>query len=603
MLTMAIGGLTTPLLRAVLLRVLLLAPLLLPASSAMGSPWQKIAAEGESDPDGRPYGYLILASRISDDGAVSFADVAQDPVPSPPRYSLWRWSEAAGAAPLATIDLPAGPAGTMGDPRFPLLESNAAGDLAWRDGAPVSLVDCGEGASAPQARERLFVLPSDGSVAVKAATGTPAPGAAGATLARLLPSLLFPPPARSAVGPDFLLGADASASFRAELADGPCFADSPMAEFSRALFAPDADGFPTKIAREGEPLPGAAAGELMTLEEVAFAEAGAGTVLARVGFRPEGSFALHSALLRWRPPAVEPEILARTDEPSPFFGGAWLASFGELRASPGGAVALAATRHESEPAPLGGRGGIWIGDADGLEEAFPLTGPVPGGPPETTFSESSRASSVVVNSAGEVAFHSHFLPATGPLLPDGAFGPGADGTPTLRLASGDPAPGAGGLFLRSPAPLHLAPDGSMLVRTRLSETPHGFTEAAPSAWYLVPRNGAPRLLLRSDQPIEIAPGDLRTLSYAIVAHDAALTRIAVQSGLGSSEPTAIAVRAVPEPGTSAAASWAIAALGVLASLRRRARPPASPSRHSAATRGDAAVAALAGVSLTSVAGT
>jgi hypothetical protein len=107
--------------------------LLVLATPASASSWQKVAAQGEDDPDGRPYGSLILAPVIADDGSVLFADVPSDPLPNPPRYSLWRWSEAGGVEPLATIVAP--PSSAIGwqlpEPGAPLAGDGALAALAF----------------------------------------------------------------------------------------------------------------------------------------------------------------------------------------------------------------------------------------------------------------------------------------------------------------------------------------------------------------------------------------------------------------------------------------------------------------------------------------
>lgn len=98
-----------------------------------------------------------------------------------------------------------------------------------------------------------------------------------------------------------------------------------------------------------------------------------------------------------------------------------------------------------------------------------------------------------------------------------------------------------------------------------------------AAWYLVPRSGPPRLLVRDGEPIELEPNEEWNAYVVALAYDDALTRLAIQIGEGSG-PTAIAVRTVLEPGASLAGACALAALALRASGRRARRPIRSACR-------------------------
>jgi len=210
--------------------------------------------------------------------------------------------------------------------------------------------------------------------------------------------------------------------------------------------------------------------------------------------------------------------------------------------------------------------------ADGVVEAVPLAGPVRGGPAGAEFVPLSFGRpGPLVNDAGEVAFVAPFRPAPAAAPTSGVFAPGPGGAPVLRIAIGDPAPGADGQLFAAASPLHLAPSGELLVLAVLSDVAIR-PENAEWAWYLVPRSGPPRLLLRESDEIELAPGDVRSLENPGVAYDAALTRIAVNVGPTGLAPEAIAVRAVPEACASLAGASALAALGLLASRRRERLP-------------------------------
>lgn len=531
--------------------------LLLQVSPARADRWQPIAVEGESSPAGRAYGDLRLALRIAGDGGVSFHDVPGDSLPGPPSYTVWRWSEASGAEVLITIQVDVG----SEDWRVPELLANPAGDLTWRDGRLPSTVACGEGEMSTQARERLFLLPRGGAPLLVAETGAPAPGEPDATWARLLrPAFGIPPPA-SLLGPILLLGPDADLSFRADLAADPCFVDDGTAVLTRALFAPDATGALARIAQDGELLPGATGGETLKLEGLSLATDGLGVWLALAGFDAPGA----AAILRWDAQAGVLDTVVRTDQPSPWLGGAWIESVGEPRASPGGVVALRGVRDQSEPFPLGGRNGIWVGDAGGLEEAVILAGSVPGSTPESEFSPLPFAhGSLHVNDAGEVAFGAPFVASPGEDSRRGTFGPGTDGAPTLRIAVGDPAPELQPLTIVALDPVHLSPEGDVLAFALLDDHPLPFSSGA---WFLLPRGGAPKLLLRDPAELEVAPGDVRTLDVAELAYDDSLLHFAARFE-GDLEPDVLAVRVVPEPSVSTAGACSLAALAVLASRRR-----------------------------------
>lgn len=534
--------------------------LLVPLSPARADRWQPIAVEGEFSPAGRAYGDLRLALRIADDGSVSFHDVPVDPLPASSSYTVWRWSEESGAEVVVTIQVDVGNEGW----RAPELLANPAGDLAWRDGRLPSPVACGEGQMSTQARERLLLLPRGGALLLVAETGTPSPGDPDAIWARLLrPAFGIPPPI-SLLRPTLLLGHDADLSFRAELAADPCFLDDGTAVLTRALFAPDATGELARIAQEDEPLPGATSGETLRLEDLSLATDGLGVWLALAGFDAPDA----AAILRWDAPAGVLDTVVRTDQPSPWLGGARIESVGEPRASPGGVVALHGVRDASEPFPLGGRNGIWVGDAAGLEEAVILAGSVPGSAPESAFVPRRFASgSLHVNDAGEVAFGALFVASPGEDLRIGLFGPGPDGDPTLQLAVGDPAPGVPPLTILGLDPVHLSPTGDVLALALLGDRPFAISSRG---WILLPRGGAPRLLLQNPAELEVAPGDVRSLDVAEFAYDDALLHFAARFE-GLFESDVLAVRAAPEPGVPTAGTCALAALAGLAS-RRRVRP-------------------------------
>lgn len=400
----------------------------------------------------------------------------------------------------------------------------------------------------------------------------PAPGADGLTIQRLSPRwsflpiglVLFQAPTSSA----FLLGPDGGVSFTADVAGGSC---PDPADLRRALFAPDGAGGETLIALEGEPLPGAEGPEALRLWSVGLADDGLGSLLAHVDYvsdsdpgpPPLGSLP-RSALLRWRPLDGDLATVAREGVPSAFLAGEPIADLGVPRASPGGAVALLGVPEEPDPIA------IWIGDADGLEPAVPLSGPVPGAPPGAEFATNvvPLMEPPLVNDAGEVAFAMPLRLGPGEDLQRGLFGPGEDGAPTLRMVTGDPAPGLPELRIATLEVLHLAPSGALLASVEL-EGESLPPNAKQRAWYLVPRSGTPRLLLRDGEPIELEPGQERSADVGALAYDEELTRIAILIG-GASGHAAIAVRAVPEPDTTLAGASALAALALRAS-RRRAR--------------------------------
>lgn len=544
---------------------------------ALASPWSKIAAEGEDAPEGRLYGPLILGSWIADDGSVSFAEAPPDPLQSPPAFRLWRWSQASGAGLVAALG-----GSALDTWARPELFSNAAGDLALREGSGPAPVECGEEGTSEQVRERLHAVPREGASALVAATGAPAPGASDLTVARLLQTKViigghsefvfhFGPPSIDPGG---------EPTFYAQTADDPCFLDEAVADLPGAVFAPDGAGGTALVARAGDPLPDGGESEVIRLgvfgafERVAVSETVfLSSALGELVGRGEP---LISALLRWRPGSPL-ETVVRPGTPSPFAGGVTFADTDLPASSPSGAIALVARRATGDgttPDPDGRA--IWIGDADGVTETWPLAGAVPGGPDGAVFLEELAERGIVffghrvrVNDAAEVAFAAPIRLAPEAEATVGLFGPDANGAPTLRLVVGASAPG--GLTFQSFDPLHLAEDGTLLVRAQLSGPP--VESFMNTGWYLLPRDGGPRLLLRLSDEIEIAPGDFRRPSFfpETLTHDAALGRFAMRFGRAG-EPTAIAVSTVPEPFPSLASASAYAGLGLLAS-RRRARWP------------------------------
>jgi hypothetical protein len=368
-------------------------------------------------------------------------------------------------------------------------------------------------------------------------------------------------------------------TFYAQTADDPCFLDEVGADLPGAVFAPDGAGGTALVARAGDPLPGGSDGEVIRLgvfgafervaaSETVFLSSELGEWVGRGELQP-------AALLRWRPGAPL-ETVVRPGTPSAFAGGVTFADVGLPASSPSGAIALVAWRATGDGTTSDPDGrAIWIGDTDGVTETWPLAGAVPGGPEGAVFLEEPPAGEIVffghrlrVNDAAEVAFAAPIRLAPEAEATVGLFGPDANGAPTLRLVVGANAPG--GLTFQSFDPLHLAEDGRLLVQAQLSgPTVESFTN---TGWYLVPRDGSPRLLLRLSDEIEIAPGDLHhpSLFPEMLTHDAALGRFAMRFGRAG-QPSAIAVRTVPEPCTSLAGAGAFAALGLLGSLRRARR--------------------------------
>lgn len=277
----------------------------------------------------------------------------------------------------------------------------------------------------------------------------------------------------------------------------------------------------------------------------------------------------------------------RSGTPSAWAGGATLASFTAPVTSPGGRVALFATRvpDESEQG-LGGplRAALWVGDAEAIEERLVFDGVVPGAAGDLVF-RSPFVDSVTdetllgvnsellrVNDAGEVVFVRTV--ATAPNETNAAvFGPGPDGTPRLRLLVGDPAPGVPDALLTSLAVEHLSESGDMLIRAGI-----GPVVGIPGdvAWLRVPRVGAPQLLLRSTDLLEVAPGLTALAGAQKPAFDSALTRVALRTEVSSQDSAApaIFVAAIPVPEPAGALGGVVAAIavaGVGVGRRRRMR--------------------------------
>jgi hypothetical protein len=254
-------------------------------------------------------------------------------------------------------------------------------------------------------------------------------------------------------------------------------------------------------------------------------------------------------------------VLARTGEPSAFADGAVLDSIEGLIVHPSGRLAFLGTR-EGDDTEV-----VWVGDASGVEEAVRFT-PSSGESFENRSAATvaggtlSRLSSVRINSHGELGFTAGFTESfagRGPglrRLPrcffspfsfdpvgwrwEALYGPGSGGAPHVRMTTREPIRAFPRDQWCSLTLLHVDDDGDLLVGVKDDS---GYLSI--DAWYLVPRGGRPRLLLRARQEIEVS-GVTRLANAGGIAFDAALTRIAIRSAGSESTPDAILVAQVPE---------------------------------------------------------
>ncbi len=364
-----------------------------------------------------------------------------------------------------------------------------------------------------------------------------------------------------------------------------CVEPAPTDALRSAVLAQDQTGASVLVAREGDLVPGDVDGD-PRISQLGFWQAmdpsGGLWVHATLGGRDSpSSVGVGQALLRWTV-AGDLTVPLRSGTPSTWTGGAALASFTAPVTSPGGRVALFATRvpDESEP-DLGGpmRATLWVGDAHALEEQLVFDGAVPGRAGDLVFAlpfvdsvtdETLRgvdSEFLRVNDAGEVAFVRTVAAAPNGAIP-AVFGPGPDGAPRLRLLVGDPAPGVPDALLTSLAVAHLSESGDLLVRAGI-----GPVVGLPGdvAWLRVPRVGVPQLLLRSTDLLEVAPGTTAPAGASKLTFDSALTRVALRTEVPSQDSAAeaIFVAAIPVPEPAGALGGLVAAIAVGGLARRR----------------------------------
>lgn len=344
----------------------------------------------------------------------------------------------------------------------------------------------------------------------------------------------------------------------------------------RATFGPDGAGSEQLAALAGEPAPGAPIGVRFAsnFQWTQRSLNAAGQLAFRVAL-DDGS----EALYRWDP-NIGPTLIARTGETLEVAGGASFERLGTAALAADGTPAFFVSTGEIPPGSTGFPDSpppfdaLWGPDgAGGLRQLLSFGDPVPGAPEGSTFADFrspflffpiESEAPPFVDAAGRVAVA---LPID---IPDvgivrAVLGPDANADFTLRMLASGPAPGLPGRSLGSLDVLALGADGTLLVRAVVSAP----TE---TVWYRLEPGGAPRLLLRASDPLELVPGvfapveDATGLSLHANAELSAFALLA--SSTDPSAASALFIAELPEPGSLAASAAALSALGWVARRRR-----------------------------------
>lgn len=282
------------------------------------------------------------------------------------------------------------------------------------------------------------------------------------------------------------------------------------------LFKRDADGALSLIARRDGPAPGAPGAlfdyqfDFHQLDNAGGLAFTAG--LTGLGVVTIGSFRNNRGI--WGPGADGAlSLIARAGYPAPGAptGSVFEDFFNFVQLNESGAVAFHDFAFREDPAGHYYRPGIWKTDASGALALIAQDGdPAPGTPDGVSFSHFQQ---FALNDTGAIAFMS-WIDGPGVTAENGLgmFGPDPSGALSLRLRTGDPAPGAGAgvQFARqsdpsSPNNVSLNNAGAVAFCAEL--TGPGVTEANDTGCWLSEPDGALRLAVREgDSVAGAAPG-------------------------------------------------------------------------------------------------
>jgi hypothetical protein len=326
--------------------------------------------------------------------------------------------------------------------------------------------------------------------------------------------------------------------------------DDLLAPIADSLFVSESDGSLVRVASDGDPAPDRPAGDTLTLRDaIALNDAGELAFAATIDAGPSGPS--HPAIYRWTAESGTSLVVQQG-----LLDGTMLGPlFGSFRFSLGGSGHVAFVAYEiwNDLSPW-----ILVAAPDGpVQRVLGPGDPVPGMAQGDAFSWFDDTDWFRVNAAGEVAFVTSVdTSGSGGIPTRGIWGPDEHGALSLRLREGQEIEVAPGETVGAPALIHLADDGSILASARLgaSITP---------AYLRIDPHGSIELIAGAGRNIDVG-GVPVAVPYASLVFDADLERFAIGA---ASQGIYVSV---PEPGSSASALAAIAAL-VAATCRRRNR--------------------------------
>lgn len=525
--------------------------LLTAAMHARAVEWERVTAGA---PQGQ-VGTVLDGPLVLGDGTVVFVVMSEATFPAV--RTVMGWSSEAGLAELHTLT-------GLFPSDAPLVALAPGGEYQIGGGSdrwfslqqPASALACPVAAYG----ELTIRFDSNGTAEAIDMAGAPVPGADegwifGAT--PLFSFYYFAPPAVNATG-------DLAYATQIRMGD-PC-AENPMTPHATGMLGPDGAGGITLIAAEGEPAPGAPTGATLRLSGSPIL-GDTGDVAFQATVRIGATGPNVAALYRWKAGA-DLELVALEGFPHPLEGLLRVPSKPILGSS-GHIVFLDGSDSTNPPRT------ILIHDPVGsLRVAVGAGSAAPGvdGYVFDSFYDFDSGLPVAVDAQGHVGFHATVKATTGFGVKSGIWAPSPSGDSTLRLLSGDPAPGFPTHTIQRVSLLGMNDRGDALIKASAFGTASGIVSGF-NAYYLSRASGEVELLVRDGDSFEVEPGNPVPIEIRSVTANPTLTRVALATQSASS---ALFSATLPEPDGLVAALVAGGALYWL-SRRRRRRPMAGLS--------------------------